>query len=147
MVAFGGPEAHFERPPQIENYLALRFNDIAEARPGLQEPKREHVEELLSIARNWDRAKPLILQCWLGVSRSTAAAAIATTFLRPDLEPQAVAAALRAASPVATPNPLMIEHADALLGHKGTFSAAIAAIGRGREAAQGIPFSLDLDSL
>lgn len=147
MIAFGGPEADFEWPAQIDHHLALRFNDIAEARPGLQEPRAGHIGEILSVARGWDRKSPILLQCWMGISRSTAAAAIIAMSLRPDLAPQTVAAALRNASPMATPNPLMIAHADTLLGLRGGFSAAIASIGRGEHAAQGIPFFLDLNSL
>ena len=51
---------------------------------------------------------------------------------------------LREASPIATPNRLIVSHADALLGRDGRMSAAIEEIGRGEEAFEGVPFSLKI---
>jgi len=144
MIAFGGPEAKLEHPTQIDRYLALQFNDIDEPRDGLQEPTREHVEQVIDFIDDWDQRTPILLQCWMGISRSTAAAAIALARLRCDLEPQEIANRLRTASPTATPNPLMIHWADELLELDGRFTKAIADIGRGAAASEGVSFSLAL---
>jgi len=144
MIAFSGPEAVIERPAQIDSYLALQFNDIAEPRDGLQEPTREHVEKIINFINHWDQNTPALFQCWMGISRSTAAAAIAFAVLRSDIAPDEIASRLRAASPQATPNPLMVRRADDILGFDGRFSKAIADIGRGTTAAEGKPFSLEL---
>jgi hypothetical protein len=37
-------------------------------------PAKSHVEKLLAFVRRWDQATPLLIHCWTGVSRSTAAA-------------------------------------------------------------------------
>jgi predicted protein tyrosine phosphatase len=49
---------------------------------------------------------------------------------------------LRAASPSATPNRLIVSYADALLGRNGRMSRAIEKIGRGENAYLGKPFVL-----
>jgi predicted protein tyrosine phosphatase len=49
---------------------------------------------------------------------------------------------LRRASPSATPNRLLVSHADAILKRDGRMVAAVNAIGRGAEAFEGEPFTL-----
>ena len=144
MIAFGGPEAECDGPAQIERHLALRFNDIAEPRDGLQAPTREHVEQIIDFIDKWDQRTPALFQCWMGISRSTAGAAIALARLNPDPQPHEIASRLRAASPTATPNLLMIRWADDIFGFDGRFSKAIMDIGRGATAAEGKLFSLEL---
>lgn len=144
MIAFGGPDAVFRCPEPIDRYLALRFNDIVEPRDGLQEPTREHTEQIIQFIDHWDQSSPVLFQCWMGVSRSTAAAAITLAALLPDMAPNDIASRLRAASSTATPNPLMVRWADDILGWGGRFSKAIAGIGRGATAAESVPFSIEL---
>ena len=87
----------------------------------------------------------MLVHCWAGISRSTAAAYImACDRLGPGKE-GLVAKRLRAASPTATPNPLMIRLADEALARDGAMSRAIAHIGRGEVAEAGTPFDLNLD--
>ena len=50
---------------------------------------------------------------------------------------------LRKASPMATPNPLMVALADAQLGLEGRLSDAIRSIGRGEDAFEGEPFVME----
>ena len=97
---------------------------------------------ILDFVAAWPREKPLVIHCYAGISRSTAAAYIAACALRPPRRGR-VAAALRAASPSATPNPLFVAIADRLLGRDGRMVAAIAAIGRGADAFEGVPFRFD----
>jgi hypothetical protein len=56
-----------------------------------------------------------------------------------------IARGLRAASRSATPNRLLVALADDLLRRNGRMVDAIAAIGRGEMAAEGVPFALALD--
>ena len=137
----------FTRPAAIapENHLYLKMNDIAEMRAGLVAPGRAHVEALLAFARRWDRARPLAVNCFAGISRSTAAAYIVAAALAPRRDEAELAWTLRLAAPSATPNPLLVRHADALLGREGRMIAAIPAIGRGEDAYEGVPFVLPLD--
>ena len=55
-----------------------------------------------------------------------------------------LAAALRKASPSATPNQRLVALADAKLERDGRMVRAIAEIGRGVDATEGVPFLLDL---
>lgn len=136
----------FARPAGIEaeSHLFLKINDIAEMRAGLVAPGRAHVEALIGFARRWDGNGPLVVNCFAGISRSPAAAYIVAAALAPGRDEAELAWALRLASPSATPNPLLVRHADALLGRQGRMVAAIAAIGRGEDACEGIPFILPL---
>lgn len=134
-------------PAEVDprRHLRLTFNDVVDAAAqsrGLVPPSRAHVGAILEAARNWTGTAPLLVHCWFGVSRSTAAAAIVLAALRPDLSASRIAAELRAAAPFATPNARMIALADAMIGRDGTLRAAIEAIGRGEECSQGVPFSL-----
>jgi predicted protein tyrosine phosphatase len=94
--------------------------------------------------RGWDRTAPLVVHCWAGISRSTAAAFVSVCALRPDRDERDIAWMLRRASPTATPNSRIVSFADVLLGRNGRMVAAVEAIGRGEIAAEGVPFRLDL---
>lgn len=134
------------RPESIPetNHLFLGINDITEARDGLVLPGEEHVSRLISFAEAWDRKNSMVVHCFAGISRSTAAAYITLCMARPEFDEAAIAHRLRAASPSATPNARIVAVADDLLGRKGRMVDAIAAIGRGEDAMEGTPFSLAL---
>lgn len=122
--------------------LSLLFNDITEPRDGLTMPDESHVRALLDFAMEWDRAKPLLIHCYAGVSRSTASAYIIASALDPTLDETALAEKLRELSPSATPNIRLIALADNMLRRDGRMVAAIKAIGRGQEAFEGEVFNL-----
>lgn len=138
----------FERPSSLarENHLFLSMNDIVEDQPDLVAPSRAHVETLLAFVTSWDRASPLVVNCFAGVSRSTAAAYITAMALRPGRDELVLARDLRRLSPTATPNARLIRHADDLLGRGGRMVAAIESIGRGADAYEGVPFALPIDA-
>lgn len=124
-----------------ERRLLLASHDVVEALEGYQAPSRADVAALLAFARGWEGARPMLVHCWAGVSRSTAAAYVVAC-ARSGGSEAALARALRRASPGATPNPLIVAHADALLGRNGRMIAAITEIGRGAEVFLGAPFEL-----
>ncbi|ADH91215.1 conserved hypothetical protein [Ancylobacter novellus DSM 506] len=134
------------RPTGIseENHLFVGMNDIVAPQEGLIHPAAEHVDAILGFARRWPRSAPLVVHCYAGISRSTASAYIAACALAPERDEAEIALALRAASPVATPNALIVSLADAALGRNGRMVAAIAAIGRGADAFENEPFELSL---
>ena len=145
MVSLMGPGKSSARPGRITSgFLSLEFHDIDGPRDDLLPPSAEDVTQLLEFFDGWDGEYPLLIHCWMGISRSTAAAAIALAQRDPTQDMEQLARRLRIASPMATPNRLMIALADEQLGLKGQLSAAIAAIGRGAEASQGEPFCLEL---
>lgn len=126
------------------NCLRLAFHDISAPRDGLTPPSPEHVSRLLDFGRSSDRGAPLLVHCYAGISRSTAAAFVLACALMPDRDEAAIADELRRLSPSATPNPLVVAHADNLLGRHGRMSRAIDRIGRGAEAFEGEPFVFDI---
>ncbi|HUH22521.1 MAG TPA: hypothetical protein VLZ51_00490 [Brevundimonas sp.] len=138
----GHVDAPLADPPS--HRLDLRFNDIVEPREGLIAPGEADIAALLTFAEHWDGARPFLVHCWAGVSRSTAAAyAVVCARSEPGREAE-WAERLRAAAPTATPNALIIALADRQLNRGGAMSRAVAAIGRGAETAWGAPFELDL---
>jgi predicted protein tyrosine phosphatase len=124
------------------NHMRLRVHDIAEPVEGCVAPSAEHVAQLLDFATAWDRMGPMVIHCWAGISRSTAAAFIALCALNPETPEELVARLLREASPTAYPNRLMIRLGDAALGRAGRMVEAVQAIGRGEVASEAVPFSL-----
>jgi predicted protein tyrosine phosphatase len=146
LVTLLSPGTDVERPVDIrpERHLYLAVSDIVEPTPGQVLPEATHLEDLLGFVHAWDRAEPMVIHCFAGVSRSTAAAYIAACALRPGRDEFAIARAMRAASPTATPNPRLIALADAALGRRGRMNEAIATIGRGEACFEGTPFTLEL---
>lgn len=136
-----------ERPAAIrpEHHLRVGFSDIVAPLEGHLPPGEAHVRAVLDFVAAWPRERPLVIHCYAGISRSTAAAYAAICALRPDRDEAELARELRQRAPSATPNRLFVEIADRLLGREGRMSAAIAGIGRGAEAFEGTPFQLDLE--
>lgn len=133
-------------PPGFDSrhHLRLTMNDIPVEREGLVAPAGHHVEQLLAYVQAWDRRKPMVIHCWAGISRSSAAAFIALATLRPDEDEADLARLLRLASPTATPNQRLVALADTALSRNGRMRDAIVSIGRGASAMEGAPFMLEL---
>lgn len=127
-----------------ERHLKLDFADIWQPMAGEVMANADHVEEILSFIRRWDRLSPLVVHCYAGVSRSTASAYIAACALRPDTSEIGWAEHIRQASPTATPNIHIVRLGDAILGREGRMVKAIERIGRGEDCYEGVPFSLDI---
>ena len=147
IVSLIGDEARLERPTSVapENHLWLRLHDISEPLDGYIVPGEAHVAELLDFVREWDRRAPLVVHCYMGISRSTASAFATVCALNPHRGEDSIAQALRRASPTATPNIRIVSIADRLLGRDGRMVTAIETIGRGIMAAEAAPFRLDLE--
>lgn len=139
------PERAPERFAGIEpeHHLWLGFHDIVQPMDGMTAPTTGDAERLVGFISGWDRAAPMVIHCWAGISRSTAAAFTALCLLRPRADEEELALELRAASPSATPNRLIVSYTDAILGRSGRMVRAIDRIGRGADAFEGTPFTLD----
>ena len=148
VVTLLGLDDHVERPPGVPegNHLFLRVHDISEPLDGHVAPDATHVQDLIKFVRGWDRSAPLVVHCWAGISRSTAAAFVSVCALKPDRDEQDIAWAIRRASPTATPNIRIVSFADAMLGRNGRMVTAIESIGRGTLAGEGVPFHLPLSA-
>jgi predicted protein tyrosine phosphatase len=129
-------------PAVPKHRLELRFNDISAQQYGLVAPDEQNLRAILSFARSWDATAPMLIYCFAGISRSTAAAFAIACQHHPRIAEHGIAALLRQASASATPNPLMIALADALLERRGRMSDAAQAIGRGEGMFEGQSFEL-----
>ena len=128
-----------------EDHLWLEMDDIADEMEGMIAPSPDHVERLIAFLDRWDRAKPMVVHCYAGISRSTAAAFISACVLNPERNEAEIAARLRAASQTAYPNRRLIALADRHLDRKGRMVAAVEGMGFGTGAYEAVPFALDLD--
>ncbi|MBV8681403.1 MAG: hypothetical protein JO111_00915 [Caulobacteraceae bacterium] len=125
--------------------LILRFHDIEEPRPDFVAPDAAAIDRLLAFGADWREEGPLLVHCWFGISRSTAAAFILLCAADPDRPETQIAQSLRDAAPEASPNRLMVALADERLRRGGRMRQAIADIGRGRLASTGRPFVLPVN--
>ena len=109
---------------------ALSERDIVEPFPSAITTEREHVESIIEFASGWDREAPMLVHCWAGVSRSTAAALTVATVHNPGKEKD-LTQRLRDAAPHANPNMRIVRLADDLLGCGGRLVEGVNAMGLG----------------
>jgi predicted protein tyrosine phosphatase len=145
VVSLLGNEDNLALPPGIArgDHLWLQFHDIVEPRDGHIHPAGEHIERLIGFVKRWQRASPMVIHCYAGISRSTAAAYVAVCTLNAEGSEVAIAQALRRASPTATPNIRIVALADDVLGRRGRMVDAVKTIGQGM-LAEAAPFRLEL---
>ncbi|HZL31408.1 MAG TPA: protein tyrosine phosphatase [Pseudolabrys sp.] len=136
-----------ERPSHIDekNHLVLAVDDIAAPMEGLTLPGDEHVKRLIDFAGLWDRKTPMVVHCFAGISRSTAAAFTAACVLNPQRDEATIARAIREASPTAAPNARIVSIADRLLKRDGRMVRAVEQLGPAMPAIEGHPFRLDIE--
>ena len=139
--------AHFlpETPTAIspDRHLKLDMNDIVAAQPDLVLPNAGHVTKLLDFVRSWDQQAPILIHCYAGLSRSTAAAFIALCALNPRTPEDAIAHSLRRSSDTATPNRLFVALADKVMRREGRMIAALHSMGECRAAYECTPFGVE----
>jgi predicted protein tyrosine phosphatase len=135
------------RPDSIpeENHLFLGINDIVEPLDGMVLPAEEHVEQLIDFVAGWEPIRPIVVHCYAGISRSSAAAFITLCALKPERDEAEIAQRMRAASRFAYPNPRIVAIGDEILGRNGRMVDAVKAIGRGEPIAENFPFSIGLE--
>jgi predicted protein tyrosine phosphatase len=135
------------RPASVlpANHLKVAMDDITEQMDGYVAPSAHHIEQVLNFVRGWDRSAPLVIHCYAGVSRSTASAFAAACALNPHREEIAFARQIRDASPMASPNRLIVSLADQALGREGRMLRALDEIGPAAMMVEGRPFRINLD--
>ena len=130
-----------------DRHLRLRMHDIVEPVDGGVMPESSHVADLIAFGQTWDRTAPLLVHCWAGISRSTAAAYILLCDLHGPGQEERIAQGLRFHAPHAQPNRLLVRHADLLLGRDGRMVAAVETMGQARAVLEGdvveLPLTLD----
>ena len=139
--------AQVQRPESVlpANHLRVQMDDITEQIDGFVAPTETHIEQVLNFVRGWDRSAPLVIHCYAGISRSTASAFAAVCALNPHRDEIAIARLIRAASPIASPNRLIVSLADKMLGRGGRMLRALDEMGPGSMTAEGRPFRIDLE--
>ena len=135
------------RPPSVlaANHLRIAMDDIVEHIDGFVAPSELHIGQVLDFVRRWDRGAPLVVHCYAGISRSTASAFAAACMLNPHRDEASIARQIRAASPIASPNRLIVTLADRALGRGGRMVRALDAIGPGSLSVEGRPFRVDIE--
>lgn len=119
-------------PPGVrpEHHLFIGCHDIVEPFPGAVLPNAGHVRRIMDFAAAWDGSAPMLVHCFAGVSRSTAAALIVACMHERGREHE-LARRLRAAAPHAQPNRRIIAFGDAALGCGGALISAVESMGSG----------------
>lgn len=123
-------------------HLQVPIHDITADIGEWRAPVASDAERVIRFVEGWDRAAPMLIHCWAGISRSTASAFITACVHNPAADEEEIALAIRSASPTASPNPRLVGHADALLGRGGRMSKAVEAIGRGAVSDEAKTFSI-----
>jgi predicted protein tyrosine phosphatase len=136
-----------QRPASVleANHLKVSMDDITQEMDGFLAPSQEHIEKVLNFVRSWDRSAPLVVHCYAGISRSTASAFAAACMLNPHRNEIEIARQIRARSPIASPNRLIVTLADKALGRDGRMLRALDEMGPGSMTVEGRPFRVDLD--
>jgi predicted protein tyrosine phosphatase len=133
----GHPEPEAFRHYRAHRRTSLRFHDVVLPAEGYALPGRGDVRRILEFGADLGAARDashLLVHCYAGVSRSTAAAAILMAQANPGEEGRAFLSLLEI-RPRAWPNSRMVELADELLARRGRLRAGLdayyrAALGR-----------------
>lgn len=123
-------------------HLKLAVSDHVAEDGGSRHPLADSLEKLIAFAGRWDRETPLLVHCFSGLNRSTAAVYILLCAMNPNTPETLIAHHLRQSSDTAAPNRIMVAVADQLLGRGGRMAVALDSIGSGSPAAEGQPFLL-----
>ncbi len=105
-------------------HLQVAIHGIAGCRR-MASPGVVRCRKVIRFVERWDRAAPLLIHCWAGISRSTASAFVTACVHNPKADEEEIAWAIRNASPTASPNARLVGHADGLLGRGGRMTRAI----------------------
>ena len=119
-------------------HLHIAVDDFPASYAGDIAPTMEHMTELLEFSQSWNRQGAMIVHCYAGVSRSTAAALTILCQYNPGREMEA-AQALRRAAPHAKPNRRIIAIADRMLQSDNRLVEAVDAMGPGDYEGGGTP--------
>lgn len=135
MVTLLGPENDVGTPPSIkpECHLKLVINDIIDDLPGLIAPHDRHIDRLLDFVRRWGGPKngAILFHCYMGISRSGAAAYIALCDYNEPGREVPIAREMRRRGPHISPNIRMVQIADDIMEREGRMVDAVAGLGAG----------------
>jgi len=145
IVSLLDPHTPFPACPDPARHLRVPIHDISEHMDGWIAPAETHVADIIQFVSGWERADPILIHCYAGISRSTATAFVTACVHNPKVDEEEIAQALRLASPAAWPNTRIVALADAELGRGGRMTRAIANIGQGKswdDIGENTPFEI-----
>ena len=136
-----------QRPASVlpANHLKVSMDDITEQMDGFVAPSEDHVERVLAFVRGWDRAAPHGGALLCRHQPLHGERLCRRLRAQPARDEIAIARQIRAASPIAQPNRLIVGLADRLLGRDGRMLRALDEMGPGSMMVEGRPFRVDLD--
>ena len=145
-ISFIDPTQSTPQYPNIKkkNHLILKMHDISEKRNGLVVPARDHVMNMIDFMLRHDWQKDILIHCLMGVSRSTATAYIMLNLHYEGRELE-IAQYLQAKIPHASPNKMLIEHADHILGRDGRMISAVASLPKPNMSTAGMPMTVSTE--
>lgn len=118
-----------EAPPRFEGLAAVAHMMLHAARETsareIDAAARQRAAEIVRFLNEWDGKGAILIHCQRGVARSMAAAYVVMCARAPSMREAAIAQGLRKAAPHADPCPLLVAHADRLMGRDGRMIAAI----------------------
>lgn len=115
----------------LTEHKVIHFHDIIEACPDHVLPQPEHISEILTFGQSAFESERevvenhLLVHCFMGVSRSTAAMITLMAQSHPEWSADELFAELRSIRPRAWPNSLIIAYADDLLERQGVLNNAL----------------------
>ena len=95
-------------------HLKMLIDDISEPRDGFILPEKHHAQELLDFTDDWDKTKPILIHCHMGISRSTATSLGGAGKFAPE-KIELIIEDLKKIAPHASPNKIMMKYYDELL--------------------------------
>ncbi|MFP3944073.1 MAG: tyrosine phosphatase family protein [Alphaproteobacteria bacterium] len=133
MISLLADEALAKTPDGLppERHLKLHVDDIPGPEEGKIHPDRPHVDDLIRFVDRWNGSGPLLVHCFMGISRSAAAAYITLCHFNDHGLERSIARAMRKIGAHLQPNPLLVQHGDEALKRAGRMVRAVEELGRG----------------
>lgn len=117
--------------------ISLVFDDVVSmVDPSCVLPSKEHVQQIIDFAADmatdiaFDKKPKVLIHCYAGISRSTAAAMIVLARLSHKEKANEHYKTVLAVRDIAEPNTLMLEYADTMMGLNGALINSLPPRGR-----------------
>jgi len=146
LVTLLSPQSMIPTPAGFDpgRHLKLGVDDVGDPAAADHPPGRADIDRLLAFARSWDGQAPLLIHCWAGVSRSMASAFVILCDRLGSGREIEIALAMRRRAPHASPNRLLVRHADDALGREGRMVAALGVMGQPLTVIEGVTTAFPL---